>query len=354
MWQEMAAPSPATQRRQWWADTLPRRTAHGACAVLRGVAGTIAEGVMSTNAPTPRHRRLPFLLYGIVALALSLLLLSSFTFLKHTGATTSLPPIPTVTPLNSTPLPTIAAVPTVTPPPTPTPGPPTPTPECCSGPSGMYVFLTPLQGPVGTNVTVAGEHQGAGHLFLLGFSVSGCVTDVRLFPGAQATADEFGYFSLAFSWPLTSAGAYIICVIDKTADVIFPADGQFQVTSGLPATITVTPSVNSGQSVQVRGTHFLPSSVVEILYGASHSKGCANAVGLVTTASDGTFEYKFDAPFVQETQIYIVTAVAPARTCGARPAQVASAYLRDVGASPTAQPPAATDSGNPFNLPTPV
>jgi hypothetical protein len=304
------------------------------------------------DTPPRRRRRIPFLVYGIFALVLSLVLFSSFTFPKQAGTTTTLlPPIPTVTPLNSTPLPTIGAIPTVTPFPSPTPG-PTPTSGGMSG-GGPGVTLSPLDGPVGTKVSVTAIHMRAGDLIGLGVSASGCVADVQVLPAAEATVQTDGTLILRFNWPVTPPGTYIICVIDRTADVIFPADVHFQATSGAPATIMLANSVKSEQPVTVRGTRFPAGGTVEVLYGPPSSNGCANSQGTASVGDDGFFTFTFSAPYAAHAQIVMVTAVEPQGSCGNAPVVEARTYLRIVGTSPAAGAPNGTDAGNPFNLPTP-
>jgi hypothetical protein len=86
--------------------------------------------------------------------------------------------------------------------------------------------------------------------------------------------------------------------------------------------------VRSAGKVTITGANYLPGgSSFEVLYGAAGSNGCANSVATGTINADGTFTITFDAPFVLADTTYQVTAVSPAKTCGAGATLTASKSL---------------------------
>jgi hypothetical protein len=101
--------------------------------------------------------------------------------------------------------------------------------------------------------------------------------------------------------------------------------------------------------VTVTGQNYLPGgSSFEVLYGAAGSNGCANSVATGMVNADGTFTATFDAPFVQADTTYQVTAVSPAKTCGAGAVLSASKSLNVTAGGATGTP-----TSTPKPVPTP-
>jgi hypothetical protein len=178
--------------------------------------------------------------------------------------------------------------------------------------------ITPSSGPMGTRVTVTGAHFTPNTPVTVGYSKTDCKSGVITIDGADQITNADGSVTVTVIWPSTETGKWVVCVTEKGTGKIYQSSSPFEALSRTPADITVTQTVRSAGRVSVTGTNFLPGGTTfEVLYGAAGSNGCANTLGTGTINADGTFTFGFDAPFVQADTTYQVTAVSPARTCGA-------------------------------------
>jgi hypothetical protein len=190
------------------------------------------------------------------------------------------------------------------------------------------VVITPAAGPAGTRVTVTGAHFTPNTPVTVGYSKTDCKAGVIAIDGTDQTTASDGSVTVVVEWPSIETGKYVICVSEKGTGKIHQSDTQFEVLSASRAAIDVTQTVKSAGKVTVTGTNYLPGgSTFEVLYGAAGSNGCANSVTTGTVNADGTFSTSFDAPFVQADTTYQVTAVSPAKTCGAGAVLAASKSL---------------------------
>ena len=220
-------------------------------------------------------------------------------------------------------------------------------------PNASVVF-TPASGPAHTKVTVTGAHYTPNTPVTVGYAKTDCKTGATAIAGSDQTTTSDGSVSITVEWPSIEAGKYVVCVVEKGTGKIYQSDSQFEELSQSPADIQVTQTVKSAGKVTVTGANFLPAnSTFEILYGAAGSNGCANSVATGTVNPDGSFSTSFDAPFVQNDTTYQVTAVSPAKTCGAGAVLSASKSL-NVTAVAQQVTPTATSTPSPapnfFNI----
>ena len=205
-----------------------------------------------------------------------------------------------------------------------------------SGPSNASVTVTPASGPAGTRVTVTGAHFTPNTPVTVGYSKTDCKAGVIAIDGTDQTTAADGSVTVTVTWPSTENGKYIICVTEKGTGKVHQSDTQFEALSASAASINITQTVRSAGKVTVTGANYLPGgSSFEVLYGAAGSNGCANSVATGTVNADGTFTATFDAPFVQADTTYQVTAVSPAKTCGAGAVLAASKSLTVTSAPAT-------------------
>ncbi|HEX3272944.1 MAG TPA: hypothetical protein VHR15_20030 [Ktedonobacterales bacterium] len=211
-----------------------------------------------------------------------------------------------------------------------------------SGPGKASVIVTPASGPAGTRVTVTGAHFTPNTPVTIGYSKTDCTSGVIAINGTDQTTGADGSVTVTVVWPSTDNGKYFICVTEKGTGKVHQSDTQFEALSASAASINITQTVRSAGKVTVTGANYLPGgSSFEVLYGAAGSNGCANSVATGTVNADGTFTVTFDAPFVQADTTYQVTAVSPAKTCGAGAILAASKSLTVTAAAtitPTATP----------------
>jgi hypothetical protein len=180
------------------------------------------------------------------------------------------------------------------------------------------VAITPASGPAGTHVIVTGAHFTPNTPETVGYSKTDCKAGVVAIDGSDQTTSSDGSVTVTIEWPSIEAGKYVVCVTEKGTGKVHQSDSQFEVLSQNRASIDVTPTVKSSAKVSVTGSNYLPGgSTFEVLYGAAGSNGCANSVATGTVNADGSFSVSFDAPFVNADTTYQVTAVSPAKTCGA-------------------------------------
>jgi hypothetical protein len=197
-----------------------------------------------------------------------------------------------------------------------------------SGPGNASVAVTPASGPSGTHVTVTGAHFTPNTPVTVGYSKTDCTSGVIAIDGTDQTTGADGAVTITVIWPSTDNGKYFICVTEKGTGKVHQSDTQFEELSASAASINITQTVRSAGKVTVTGANYLPGgSSFEVLYGAAGSNGCANSVASGTVNADGTFTITFDAPFVQADTTYQVTAVEPAKTCGAGAILTASKAL---------------------------
>jgi hypothetical protein len=207
-----------------------------------------------------------------------------------------------------------------------------------SGPGNASVIVTPAAGPAGTRVTVTGAHFTPNIPVTVGYAKTDCTSGVIAINGTDQTTGADGSVTVTVVWPSTDNGKYFICVTEKGTGKVHQSDTQFEELSPSAASINITQTVKSAGKVTVTGANYLPGgSSFEVLYGAAGSNGCANSVATGTVNADGTFTVTFDAPFVQADTTYQVTAVEPAKTCGAGAILAASKSLT-VTAAPTITP----------------
>ena len=203
-----------------------------------------------------------------------------------------------------------------------------------SGPGNASVIVTPASGPAGTRVTVTGAHFTPNTPVTVGYSKTDCKAGVIAIDGTDQTTAADGSVTVTVTWPSTENGKYVICVTEKGTGKVHQSDTQFEALSASAASINITQTVRSAGKVTVTGANYLPGgSSFEVLYGAAGSNGCANSVATGTVNADGTFSATFDAPFVQADTTYQVTAVSPAKTCGAGAVLAASKSLTVTAAS---------------------
>jgi hypothetical protein len=209
-----------------------------------------------------------------------------------------------------------------------------------SGPGNASVVVTPASGPAGTRVTVTGAHFTPNTPVTVGYSKTDCTSGVVAINGTDQTTGADGSVTVTVVWPSTDNGKYFICVTEKGTGKVHQSDTQFEALSASAASINITQTVRSAGKVTVTGANYLPGgSSFEVLYGAAGSNGCANSVATGTVNADGTFTVTFDAPFVQADTTYQVTAVSPAKTCGAGAILAASKSLTVTAvATPTFTP----------------
>jgi hypothetical protein len=306
------------------------------------------------TSPRRSRGRLLFLLYALVALALALVLLSSFTFLRS--------------PHHSSVIPTAAPLPTFTPRASPTPGPtatpmqpgatPSPCPDRCAG-NPAAIAISPSEGSIGTFVTLIGAHLNAGHVVTVGYSATAnCAAGATPIPGVVRTVNGDGTVEMTFTWPQTQQGSFTICVADTQTGERYPSYAPFTVLSASSASITTASSVAHGKAITVSGRGFASSQdggLVEVLYGPSGSPGCATSVATATVGSDGSFTVMFAAPEVTSDQVIVIAAVSPQGSCGSdrvvTEAQTAT-FVQAAASSRGSQDTSTAD--NPLNLPTPV
>jgi hypothetical protein len=221
-----------------------------------------------------------------------------------------------------------------------------------SGPNNASVSITPASGPAGTHVTVIGAHFTPNTPVTVGYSKTDCTAGVIAIDGSDQTTGPDGSVTVTIIWPSTDNGKYVICVTEKGTGKIHQSDTQFEELSPSAATIDVTQTVRSAGKVAVTGKNYLlpGGSTFEVLYGAAGSNGCANSVASGTINADGTFNVTFDAPFVQADTTYQVTAVSPAKTCGAGAVLSASKPLT-VTVTPTFTPTPKATSTPGFSFP---
>ncbi len=211
-----------------------------------------------------------------------------------------------------------------------------------SGPGNASVIVTPASGPAGTRVTVTGAHFTPNTPVTVGYSKTDCKAGVIAIDGTDQTTAADGSVTVTVTWPSTENGKYVICVTEKGTGKVHQSDTQFEALSASAASINITQTVRSAGKVTVTGANYLPGGLsFEVLYGAAGSNGCANSVATGTVNADGTFSATFDAPFVQADTTYQVTAVSPAKTCGAGAVLAASKSLTVTAAAtitPTSTP----------------
>jgi hypothetical protein len=211
-----------------------------------------------------------------------------------------------------------------------------------SGPGNASVVVTPASGPSGTHVTVTGAHFTPNTPVTVGYSKTDCTAGVIAIDGTDQTTGADGSVTVTVVWPSTENGKYFIVVTEKGTGKVHQSDTQFEALSASAASINITQTVKSAGKVTVTGANYLPGgSSFEVLYGAAGSNGCANSVATGTVNADGTFTATFDAPFVQADTTYQVTAVSPAKTCGAGAILAASKSLTVTSAAtitPTSTP----------------
>jgi hypothetical protein len=131
-----------------------------------------------------------------------------------------------------------------------------------------------VQGPVGTNVSIAAGQTTANATYNLGWAAqsSGCASQMTPFTDTPSvTADDSGSFTATFAWPDaagTPGAIYLICASDSAnpTDVI-TADQVFQALNASAPAISLTQAPSSthpgakfdaGGPVQVQGSGFLP------------------------------------------------------------------------------------------------
>jgi hypothetical protein len=228
-----------------------------------------------------------------------------------------------------------------------------------TGPSpSASVVVTPASGPAGTRVIVNGAHFTPNTPVTVGYSKTDCKAGVIAIDGTDQTTGADGSVTITVIWPSTDSGKYVICVTEKGTGKVHQSDSQFEELSVNAANIDVTSTVKSAGKVTVKGANYLPGgSTFEVLYGAAGSNGCANSVASGTVNSDGTFTTTFDAPFVQADTTYQVTAVSPAKTCGAGAVLAASKSVTvtatpPTGPSPTPKPAPTNTPPSFFGIPT--
>ena len=218
-----------------------------------------------------------------------------------------------------------------------------------SGPSNASVTVTPASGPAGTHVTVTGAHFTPNTPVTVGYSKTDCKAGVIAIDGTEQTTNADGSVTVTVTWPTTDNGKYVVCVTEKGTGKVHQSDTQFEALSASAAAINITQSVRSAGKVTVTGQNYLPGgSSFEVLYGAAGSNGCANSVATGMVNADGTFTATFDAPFVQANTTYQVTAVSPAKTCGAGAVLSASKSLNVTAGGTTGTP-----TSTPKPVPTP-
>jgi hypothetical protein len=222
---------------------------------------------------------------------------------------------------------------------------------------GGTVGVSPAAGPAGTHVIVTGAHFTPNTPVTVGYSKTDCKAAVIAIDGSDQTTGADGSVTITIVWPSTDKGKYFVCVTEKGTGKIHQSDSQFEALSSAQADIDVTPTVKSAGKVTVTGKNYLQQgdSTFEVLYGAAGSNGCANSVATGMINPDGTFSTTFNAPFVQNDTTYQVTAVSPAKTCGAGAVLTVSKTLTvtAVTITPTVTPkPTSTPSPIPnfFNI----
>jgi hypothetical protein len=183
--------------------------------------------------------------------------------------------------------------------------------------TGASVAVDPSAGPVGTQVTVKGSSFTPGDQIQVGYAAGNCSSGVTIISGATGTVGSDGTVTVIFKWPNTKAGAYTICVVDKTNGHTYSSSNTFTVTNVQAPAITVSSPVISGQPVTVKGTNWsIPGGgTVEILYGPAGGNACATSAGTATLNSDGTFTFTFNAPFEATATQITITAVYPQGSC---------------------------------------
>jgi hypothetical protein len=198
---------------------------------------------------------------------------------------------------------------------------------------GHGISVTPDNGPAGTHVSVTGSGFTGGADVTVGYSSGDCSSGVTVISGATGKAGSDGSVDISFAWPSTQPGDYHVCL--TTGGATFPSDNVFHATSADAPSITVTSPVAAGAQVTVTGTNFTMNGAqtVEVLYGAQGSNGCATSAG-TASVTNGGFTVTFNAPFVQQTTQYVVTAAIPQGSCASTPTLSAQANLT-VNAAPT-------------------
>jgi hypothetical protein len=215
--------------------------------------------------------------------------------------------------------------------------------------------VTPDNGPAGTHVMISGSGFPANSDVTVGYGSNGCTSGVTTIAGATGKTDGGGKLKVSFGWPSTPAGKYTVCV--TVSGTTTPSDNQFTATTPNAPAITVTTPVAAGGQVTVTGTNFLMNSAqtVQVTYGAQGSNGCTTSAG-TAPITNGGFSLTFNAPFVNQTTQYTVTAVTPEASCAGTPILSAQATLTVNGSvTPTAtntpQPsPTATTPGGPEGI----
>ncbi|GAC1447692.1 MAG: hypothetical protein PVSMB4_03630 [Ktedonobacterales bacterium] len=185
-----------------------------------------------------------------------------------------------------------------------------------SAPQGALV-VAPGAGPAGAHVVLAGNNLPPGDTLVVGYSSGNCSGTITTIAGASGTTDASGNVSISFVWPTTTTGNYYVCATDQTTGHRFQSSSPYKVLSASAPSITISAPIAASGSVTVTGTNFLPGGgTVEVLYGTGTTNPCATSTGTVTTNADGTFTYKFTAPFESAQTPITITAVQPQGTCG--------------------------------------
>jgi hypothetical protein len=173
----------------------------------------------------------------------------------------------------------------------------------------------------GATVTVNGTgfqptSSAGGQVEVLYGGADGCATSV-----ATETVGSDGTFTATFPAPNESADTTIVvAAVEPQASCAgtpnLKATANVEVQVALHPTISVTGTVNSGESMQVNGTQFRAADgPVQILYGAQGSDGCAHVLGTATVDASGSFSTTVTAPTVNAQTTITVAGVQPVGAC---------------------------------------
>ncbi|MDH5754756.1 MAG: hypothetical protein OEY95_06110 [Candidatus Bathyarchaeota archaeon] len=163
------------------------------------------------------------------------------------------------------------------------------------------IFLTPSEGPTGTNVTIAGY----GFTKTTGITANVTIGTLLVKTGIPVN-DTTGRFTATFIVPTLPAATYEVTAIDSGN---LTAKTSFTVTKSTELIITPSSAYPEYTGVSIVGNYFSGNSTVDVvLYNATYSA----VLGNYTTFANGTFTGTFNVPdidlgnyFINATDTYL-------------------------------------------------